>query len=410
MGAAIEARDVAKRYRVGTASPDRSLIDTLGHWAKNLGKSDPGGSREFWALRDVSFKIEHGESVALIGNNGAGKSTLLKILSRVTEPTLGSVLLRGRIGSLLEVGTGFHHQLSGRDNVYLSGAVLGMSGREIGRKFDEIVDFAGIGSFIDEPVKHYSSGMYLRLAFSVAAYLDTDILLLDEVIAVGDVPFQRKCHERIENLAREGRAIIFVSHNLSAVQSLCSRALLLQQGALVADGPTQEVLSSYFADALSSGLNTVTERVWDEPDFDGVQPLRAAARAVDAGRVTTIDNSSSFMIEWEYRLANDHLIDQPCMTLNDINGLLIFDQAAWDEPKPLAAGTHRTRCIVPGRLLNDGIYSISFQFNYRGQQVLELPRALVVEVKDSAEGRFGWYGAWPGVIRPKLDWQTELIG
>jgi lipopolysaccharide transport system ATP-binding protein len=407
--AAIDVRNLSKRYDVGASAPTRTLVDTVSDMARRFSQSADRRSREFWALRDMSFSIAEGEAVGLIGHNGAGKSTLLKILSRVTEPTAGQVTYRGRIGSLLEVGTGFHPQLSGRDNIFLSGAVLGMRHREIARKFDEIVDFSGVESFIDEPIKHYSSGMYLRLAFAVAAHLETDILLVDEVLAVGDMTFQQKCLGRMESVSREGRTVVFVSHNLTAVQSLCDRAILLKDGTMFADGPVQQVINDYYADQMG-GTSEGGHRVWDADETAGaVQPLRTAAYPLNGAEGEPIDTGSAFAIEWDYRVASAGTIDQASITVHDNQGVLLFDQNAWEEPAAFAAGTHRTRCVVPGSLFNDGTYFISYMFRRNGEMVLELPNALSLEIVDNREGRFGWYGKWPGIIRPKLDWKTEII-
>jgi lipopolysaccharide transport system ATP-binding protein len=242
---AIQVSDLAKRFEIGTARGGYQLItETITERVKSLGRSKPD-PREFWALQDISFEVKRGETMGIIGHNGAGKSTLLKILSRVAPPTRGEARLRGRVGALLEVGTGFHPELTGRENVFLNGAILSMSRREIESKFEQIVEFADIGPFIDTPVKRYSSGMQLRLAFSVAAHLEPEILIIDEVLSVGDLAFQRKCLGRMENAAAEGRTILFISHNLAAVQGLCDRAILLRNGRIAAEGGVSEVVDRY---------------------------------------------------------------------------------------------------------------------------------------------------------------------
>ena len=277
---AIRVEGLGKRYRIGarTARYD-TLRDTLADAALApvrraaavlRGHSPEASEEEFWALRDVAFEVARGEALGVIGRNGAGKSTLLKILSRITEPTEGTVRLRGRVGSLLEVGTGFHPELTGRENVYLNGAILGMRRTEIARKFDEIVAFAEIDRFLDTQTKHYSSGMYMRLAFAVAAHLEPEILLVDEVLAVGDAAFQRKCLGKMGSVAREGRTVLFVSHNLVAVTSLCSRAVLLEGGRVVADGPAAEVVERYLHDASTIADRSLAER----EDRSGNQALK----------------------------------------------------------------------------------------------------------------------------------------
>ena len=246
MSVAIRSERLSKRYRI-SAARHNTLRDLLADGARNLlrrpGAADGDGL--IWAVRDASFEVRRGETVGIIGRNGAGKSTLLKILSRITEPTAGCARIYGRVGSLLEVGTGFHPELTGRENIYLNGAILGMRRREIARKFDEIVAFAAIERFIDTPVKRYSSGMHVRLAFAVAAHLEPDILLVDEVLAVGDAAFQQKCLGKMSSVAREGRTVLFVSHNMAALQNLCRRGLVLQQGRVVFDGPAADAVAAY---------------------------------------------------------------------------------------------------------------------------------------------------------------------
>ena len=410
---AINVASLSKEYRIGAAAPHRSLIDAAGDWWKRKLSGAGEGAREFWALRDLSFSVKKGEAVGLIGHNGAGKSTLLKILSKITEPTSGEVTYRGHIGSLLEVGTGFHPQLSGRDNIYLSGAILGMRRREIARKFDEIVDFSGIEAFLDEPIKHYSSGMYLRLAFAVAAHLETDILLIDEVLAVGDLAFQHKCLGRMESIEREGRTIIFVSHNLTAIQSLCHRAILLDHGRITMDGPSDEVVRAYLAEQLGADAEGMSGFVWRAADkqFDGpVVPHHAEVRPEGGSAGDSVDTATPFIIEWEYTATAAGSIDQTCITVRDQQGLVLFDQSSWEPRRPYEMGKHKTQCLVPGHLFNNGNYLITIQFKRDGNTVLELPNALKVNVGDSDDGRNGYYGPWPGAIRPKLDFKTERIG
>jgi lipopolysaccharide transport system ATP-binding protein len=242
----IKVEKLGKKYRIGESQPYYSLRDSIAGLFRPGRKSSPAGT--IWALKNVSFEVQRGEVVGIIGRNGAGKSTLLKILSQITPPTTGKVTMRGRVGSLLEVGTGFHPELTGRENIYLNGAILGMSQREIRKKFDEIVAFSEIEKFLDTPVKHYSSGMYVRLAFAVAAHLEPEILLVDEVLAVGDVSFQKKCLGKMGEVARGGRTVIFVSHNMAAVRHLCPRSIYLKEGRAVTDAATDEVVARYLED------------------------------------------------------------------------------------------------------------------------------------------------------------------
>lgn len=260
---AIRAENLGKRYRLGQAQPRYdTLRDALAHglrgprtWIGRQGKAARGdAANAHWALKDISFEVNHGEVIGVIGRNGAGKSTLLKVLSRITEPTVGRAVIHGRVGSLLEVGTGFHPELTGRENIYLNGAILGMRRDEIDRKFDEIVAFSELGSFLDTPVKRYSSGMYVRLAFAVAAHLEPEILVVDEVLAVGDVQFQQKCLGKMQDVAHRGRTVIFVSHNMDAVQRLCSRCLLLDRGTVALAGPTADAVRHYLSQTTMRGL------------------------------------------------------------------------------------------------------------------------------------------------------------
>jgi lipopolysaccharide transport system ATP-binding protein len=255
---AVQARGVGKRYKLGQFQASYSLLtETITERLRGRRRERP---EEFWALRDVDFEVPRGESFGIIGHNGAGKSTLLKILARVTPPTTGEIRLRGRVGALLEVGTGFHAELTGRENIFLNGAILGMRRQEIARKFDEIVEFAEVERFIDTPVKRYSSGMYLRLAFAVAAHLEPEVLVIDEVLSVGDLAFQEKCLGRMEKVAGEGRTVLFVSHNLTAVQKLCEHSMLLARGRMVTRGPTDEVIAEYVQASRRETSTTLSNR------------------------------------------------------------------------------------------------------------------------------------------------------
>lgn len=293
----IKAENLSKRYRIGAAQePYGSLRESLARAVrKPFRRRDP--DETIWALKDVSFEIKRGEVVGIIGRNGAGKSTLLKILSRITKPTSGQVTLRGRVGSLLEVGTGFHPELTGRENIYLNGAILGMGRHEIERKFDEIVDFAEIEKFLDTPVKRYSSGMYVRLAFAVAAHLEPEILLVDEVLAVGDAAFQKKCLGKMGEVAEGGRTVLFVSHNLSAVLSLCRFALIIEKGELYTSGGTQQVVDAYQRILLSTAKNPLSERV--DRYGDGKARLTSLkVEPIDGGDVIRITDRLRIQIEY----------------------------------------------------------------------------------------------------------------
>lgn len=428
MTTAIRVEGVGKRYVLGRAlDPYRTLrealMDATSGAVRKAGallgrRGDAAEGPEFWALRDVSFEVARGEAIGLVGGNGAGKSTLLKVLSRITAPTTGRAEIRGRVGSLLEVGTGFHPDLSGRENVYLNGAILGMRRAEIGRKFDEIVAFAEVEQFIDTPVKRYSSGMYLRLAFAVAAHLEPEVLLVDEVLAVGDAAFQKKCLGKMGDVTAEGRTVLFVSHNMAAVQSLCARAVWLRHGQVVESGPTRRVISRY----LQAAQQSVTEQSWpvaDSAPGSDVVRLRRVAVVVDegadgednAGGITT---RTAFRLEFEYwNLKPGARVNLSLHVYNE-QGAMVFNALPTTEQewqgRAFPVGLFRDVCHVPGDLLNDGTYRVELMVVHDDANiVLRLDDVLVFEVADSAELRGGWYGRWEGVVRPMLRWTTELV-
>ena len=408
---AISVSQLGKRYRL-LKTRSTSLREAIGEAGSRLvrrsGSADQS-EKSFWALRDVSFDVREGEIVGIVGNNGAGKSTLLKIVSRITPPTEGSVRLRGRVGSLLEVGTGFHPELSGRDNVFMNGVLLGMERREIRRRFDEIVAFAEVEKFIDLPVKRYSSGMYLRLAFAVAAHLETDILLIDEVLAVGDIAFQKKCLARMDEVAHAGRTILFVSHNLTAVQALCPRTIWIDQARLVADGETRTVLTDYLKSANDTG--STHERIWapaDAPASEGVRLVRAGVRPASGKSSDPIDVKAPIAVEFDF------IVNEPgpaatigFQLIND-QGMLVFDAGPDEGPVDWPQGLHRFRAIIPGDLLNAGSYRATLMLYQKGDVALQMPELLGFDVLDAPDDRHGWFGTWPGVIRPMLAWTHDV--
>ncbi|HUS95120.1 MAG TPA: polysaccharide ABC transporter ATP-binding protein [Hyphomicrobiaceae bacterium] len=417
MKPAIHANDLAKRYLIGQNAVNTTLAEALSSAARSIlrGATGPQDRRiasnlEFWALKGISFTVDPGEVVGIVGENGAGKSTLLKILSRITLPTRGSITYRGRIGSLLEVGTGFHPELSGRDNIYLSGAILGMSRSEIKQRFDEILDFSEVETFIDTPVKRYSSGMYMRLAFAVAAHLDTDILLVDEVLAVGDYKFQQKCLSRMNTIANDGRTVVFVSHNLIAIQAICDRAIWLDQGMISKDGRTHEVLAAY---TRSEHAGSGVERSWPDPanapGNDSIRLRYALVQPLGGAPGDAIDVRQAFALSFEYEshLAGAHLNVSACVYSGD--GALVFHAGPTEEPSAMPSGRYRDRCIVPGDLMNDGNYRVSLEIRDRGELLLTVSDLLTFEILDVPDGRFGWFGKWDGVVRPRLDWTTEHL-
>lgn len=362
---------------------------------------------EFWALKDVSFEITQGDRVGIIGRNGAGKSTLLKILSRITEPTSGKVSITGRVASLLEVGTGFHPELTGRENIFLNGAILGMRRVEIKRKFDEIVAFAEVERFLDTPVKHYSSGMYVRLAFAVAAHLEPEILVIDEVLAVGDAQFQKKCLGKMEGVSKEGRTILFVSHNMTALKSLCSRAVWLNAGRIMDGGKTDEVVANY----LQSGAVLQMEQVWDDPQ---TAPGSKNAR-LHSARITfdgQTENENIFVttpLRMEFKIWNY----EPAAMLHF--SVLLYDQQdicifnTGSKPRMYSCGLVSGVCHIPGNLLNDAVYRVRLLIIKDTMiALLDLDDVAGFEVHDTErEGK--WYGKWIGAVRPDLRWETSCL-
>ncbi len=423
----ISVKNLGKSYLVGhqSAHAERytALRDVIGRTVKNFGRKalDMAHGRqiiqgdeveEFWALKDVNFDVNEGEVVGIIGRNGAGKSTLLKILSRITEPSQGKVTLRGRVASLLEVGTGFHPELTGRENIFLNGAILGMSRAEIKRKFDEIVDFAEVKKFLDTPVKRYSSGMYVRLAFAVAAHLDPEILVVDEVLAVGDADFQKKCLGKMRDVGADGRTVLLVSHNMGSIASLCTRAILLESGRVVADGSSSDTILQHLSGSKSltdfqSGRHVGNHqgrllRVWAE-NTQGVQ-------------CTSFRIDQRIRIVMEYRLLLPAPIaPYPNFHVLDERGQYVFCTSdRLDSAK--IPGDYTASCTIPANLLNNGAYFIgaALTASHNGIEVCFYERdALTINLtepqsQDICEApRFGYAGPIPGVVRPKLDWEIQ---
>jgi lipopolysaccharide transport system ATP-binding protein len=381
--AVVRAEGVGKEYVLGELTGGYKLLrDSLTEWARRRGR--PSRSDRFWALQDVGFEVERGESFGIIGHNGAGKSTLLKIMSRVTPPTTGRVELRGRVGALLEVGTGFHPELTGRDNVYLNGAILGMTRAEIARKFDEIVEFAEVGRFIDTPVKRYSSGMQLRLAFAVAAHLEPEVLIIDEVLSVGDLAFQEKCLGRMETVADEGRTILFVSHNLTAVSNLCSRSMLLDGGQKVVEGPTSEVLERYVRSVLRESGTQLTER----KDRQGTGELRFTEISFEAaGRVI---DSPATAEDFDVVLRYETMAGKPLRNMSfavQVNTLFgdvilhLYTRTAGVVIREVPA-SGEIRCHVPRCPLPSGQYTITLWADKAGEPVDWIQRACELTVRE----------------------------
>ena len=375
-----------------------------------------GGIDEFWALKDVSFEVRQGEIVGIIGRNGAGKATLLKILSGITEPTEGEVRMRGRVASLLEVGTGFHPELSGRENIYLNGAILGMSRAEIKAKFDEIVAFAEIEKFIDTPVKRYSSGMYVRLAFAVAAHLEPEILLVDEVLAVGDASFQKKCLGKMGDVAREGRTVLFVSHSMPSVMRLCNRVLLLDHGKLVARGSPHQVISAY----LQSELGSPAKRVWNDihtAPGGSIARLRAVRVHTETDQVAeVVDIRHPVGIDVEYWNLKEGAKLVPNLHFFNGEGICIFistnNTNEWyNQPHPL--GIFKSTCWIPGNFLSEGLITVTAAVSTINPTVAcAVERDVVsfqVEDRSEGDGARGLIATdFPGVVRPLFTWKMNF--
>lgn len=420
----IELTNISKKYALGKKQHYYSLRDTLVGIVKSpirllqsrKSNSNSLYNNEFLALKDVSFSINPGEVVGIIGSNGAGKSTLLKILSRITPPTSGEIVLRGRVASLLEVGTGFHQELTGRENIFLNGSILGMKRWEIKKKFHEIVEFAGIEKFLDTPVKHYSSGMYMRLAFSVAAHLEPEILLVDEVLAVGDAVFQKKSLDKMKDVStKEGRTVLLVSHNLLAIQRLCQRVILFDHGSVVADGTPDKVISKY----LGPGKLQKVERIWEsKTNAPGDDTIRLkSVRVLDKLNkpISQVDITQPIKIEIQYWNLKNGSIPSAGIYLKTPDGLPVltsfdFHNSRWgNKPKPV--GVYKSICHIPGNFLAEGSYLFSPVIDslFIGTSICHADcEAINFEVVDHMKrsGTRGDYkGFWPGMIRPKLEWQ-----
>ncbi|MEZ6136562.1 MAG: ABC transporter ATP-binding protein [Pirellulaceae bacterium] len=363
---------------------------------------------EFWALKDVSFEVKQGEVVGIIGRNGAGKSTLLKILSRITEPTSGRFGVRGRVASLLEVGTGFHPELTGRENIFVSGITLGMTRAEIKKRFDEIVDFSGVEKFLDTPVKRYSSGMQVRLGFAVAAHLESEILIVDEVLAVGDAEFQKKCIGKLEQLSHRGRTVVLVSHSMSAVTCMCSHAILIANGRVEAKGNVGEVLERYQSKFNSNIADSKSLRdLRTENVF-----VSGASVYSSGGDSQEITITRAIVIEFSMVVCTSGNLFNPSVVLENDSGVIVLNSfpslSASVFQDPLDPGVYKCRLTIPPNLLNDELYKVSIYIIRDRQRVeLLLENVLKMQPRDDTV-REQWYGKWPGVVRPSINWHTDV--
>lgn len=430
---AIQVDNISKVFRIGTRE---QVSDSLGGVLLDMLRSPVRNYRKYrslynfkdiatddkprpdiiWALRDVSFDIREGEVVGVIGRNGAGKSTLLKILTRITPPTRGGGTIRGRVSSLLEVGTGFHRELTGRENIYLNGTILGMKKREVDQRFDEIVAFSGVEKFLDTPVKRYSSGMAVRLAFAVAAHLEPEILIVDEVLAVGDTDFQKKCINKMKQVHQQGRTVLLVSHNMPAITTLCSRAILLKDGTVVADGSPHDVVAAY----MNSGLGSTASKEWsDDVSAPGgrIARLRSARVVNGSGRtVSTIPIKDEVGLEMRYTVSEPGPVMLPSYWLYNDEGTLVFASFAQHELlRASQRGDYAATAWIPGNLLTAGTFFVTVTLNTRAPDTTQFDEQQVISftVLDGmgpGTARGDWGHDLPGVVRPLLEWSVERAG
>ncbi len=431
--AIIQVENLGKKYIIGHQVERNArytaLRDVIANGAKSFLKSfqkpkaeSQNTREEFWALKDVSFEVKQGETIGIIGSNGAGKSTLLKVLSRITEPTTGEIRIRGRVASLLEVGTGFHPELTGRENIYLNGAILGMSRAEIRRKFDEIVAFAEVERFLDTPVKHYSSGMYVRLAFAVAAHLEPEILIVDEVLAVGDAAFQKKCLGKMEHVSeKEGRTVFFVSHNMALINQLCSKTILLESGRNILNGITEEVVNKYLLSMSESGGEKFWNNFNSAPGNDSIR--LKSVRALSNGETTgefDIDKEIKIEVEfWNFVKGIKNLYVD--VYLLDNTGRVVLSTPSTPKAnllpeqwchQPHPQGIYKATCTIPKNFLNNIVYYINvyivtlgpMTIHVQAEQILSFTVVDTGTMIDAGSGNY-----WAGVVRVRLPWQTEFL-
>ena len=434
---AIRVDNVSKVYRLGAKQEaDESLLRSVASAIRSpltnyrkyrslynfddLDFDNPDASTDpniLWALRNVSFEVKEGEAVGIIGRNGAGKSTLLKILSKITPPARGRVEIHGRTSSLLEVGTGFHNELTGRDNVYLNGTILGMRKKEVDAKFDEIVEFSGVEKFLDTPVKRYSSGMRIRLAFAVAAHLEPEILIVDEVLAVGDAAFQEKCLSKMQDAGSQGRTVFFVSHNMPAVTRLCERVIMLNQGQLMADGPSDKIVAQY----LHEGTNTTAERYWPDvaeaPGADIARLNGIRTRNEDGDTTAAIDIRKPVGFEMTFEVLQDGYTLMPHFNLLNDEGVCVFstfDSTPEWRKKRRPKGRYTATAWVPGNLLSEGSFFVNAAMITLAPHTIRqffVREAVSFQVIDRMEGdsaRGDWAKEIKGVVRPLLNWETDF--
>lgn len=421
MSSAIKVENLSKIYRLGEIGTGTISRDIERWFAKIRGKEDPflkvgqtndrskkGDSDIVYSLQDINFEIEQGDAVGIIGRNGAGKSTLLKILSRVTSPSTGKINIKGRVASLLEVGTGFHPELTGRENIFLNGAILGMRKKEIQRKLDEIIDFSGVERYIDTPVKRYSSGMYVRLAFAVAAHLESEILVVDEVLAVGDAEFQRKCLGKMGEVSKgEGRTVLFVSHNMAAVQSLCNKGIVLQHGKKLFDGTSNDAISSYQKTNLTSDIVTSN---WSEKEAPGDHRARLLAAEAYPTQGDFINFGSGITLKFIVQSnINKSLLDVSFNLKNQEEVLMFHHGNYLTELNELTQGTYEMKVEIPPYILNEGYYSADVWMGLSNTEMVGKAAVKAISFNVDKSNIDHIVKSVPGIIRPKLNYTTKLI-
>lgn len=419
MSTVIKVENICKQYRLGSVGTGSLAHDLNRTWHKLRGKEDPylkigdtndrtlkASSEYVWALRDINFEVQQGDVIGIIGKNGAGKSTLLKILSRTTTPTKGKIKMKGRVASLLEVGTGFHPELSGRENIFLNGAILGMHRHEIKQKFDEIVDFSGVERYIDTPVKRYSSGMYIRLAFAVSAHLEPDILIIDEVLAVGDAEFQKKCLGKMKDVSqKDGRTILFVSHNMTAIKNICQKTLFMQHGKLVMEGDTEKIIKQYLSYESVGNSKIIFDDPTSAPGNQYVKIKRIEAVPILTNIEDPITVHTPINIEIEFWNEVEDKEINLSLHFNTMNYECVFNVGT--EAQFLKKGLQKAICQIPGDFLNDGFYTIRIMIVAdRANILFDMPDAINLEIHEERE-ETDWHGKWPGFVRPNLQFKIS---
>jgi lipopolysaccharide transport system ATP-binding protein len=403
---AIKIENLSKKYVIG-AKDDRFLYERIANGFKSLfSRNGKEKETEFWALRDINLEIKQGDVVGIIGKNGAGKSTLLKIISRITQPTTGRITIKGKVASILEVGTGMNRELTGRENIFINGAILGMKQAEIRRKFDEIVAFSGVEKFIDTPIKHYSSGMYVRLAFAIAAHLEPDILIIDEVLAVGDAEFQKKCLGKMEDVSRkEGRTVLFVSHNMTAIQSLCEKAIWINQGQIKDYSDTKTVISKYQSDVEISN-----KKVWSfdaAPSNNGIKLLSVSIFSPKSPEKSLLSVEDDIIIDIKIHSQIPFAELNFSIVLYTSLDIPVFNSISISEP--VAKGYYLGQCFIPKNLLNDDTYRLRvLVVKDTSIPLIDIDNALNFEISD-VDRKGAWFGKWEGVVRPSLKWETKYV-